>query len=476
MATKEETLATDKLNSVVDFWQRANALEEGRNVVLKMVAQNDSLQNILHTLCENAQVYNKHVKCSVLRLDQEDQTLHPIASVSLPKSYCDALNGVKIGPGVGSCGTAAFSKERVIVEDINTHPYWNQYKPLALSAGLQACWSEPIIGANGIIYGTFAIYYDRPTKPEEEDLKFIELSANLAAVVFDNNNNREELLNANKRLSQTVDERNRQLEQLNEELQHTLKHQIKIHSVNIDSEKMETTNSLVSGFSHEISTPLGNALTAIEIAEDKVKELNIEFSSGKLTKTGFVEKISRLNDVVTLNKSSIKRTIDLLSRFKEVNTSSEHEKVSAFNMFEFFDELRNGVNTSLGEHKLAIDCMAFQFSCAKFALFQVLVNLVENSVIHGFKNMNEGIIHINVVDNDDEVLINYQDNGVGIENTEASKIFEPFYSSNRKEQSVGLGLNIVNNLVNQTLQGELSIVKSPVGLRYEIIIPKMTAT
>ena len=86
--------------------------------------------------------------------------------------------------------------------------------------------------------------------------------------------------------------------------------------------------------------------------------------------------------------------------------------------------------------------------------------------------MNKGVIYINVVNNENELLINYQDNGCGLKEVLPERIFEPFYSSNRKELSIGLGLNIVTNLVNQTLQGELNFVKSPSGIRYEIIIPK----
>ena len=456
----------------LDFLRRANALEEGRNVVLKMVIQNASIESILNTLCEKAQIYNNQIKCSILRLDQEHKTLHPIASVSLPLSYNEGIEGLTIGPGAGSCGTAAYSKERVVVENINTHPYWNQFKELALTAGLQACWSEPIVGANGIIHGTFAIYYDQPTKPEPDDLKFIELSANLAAVVFDNNNNRQELIHANKSLSQTVDERNKQLKIVNVELKRALQHQKKEHSSTIDSQKMKTTNSLVSGFSHEISTPLSNALTSIEIAEDKLEELFIDFNSGSLTKNGFIDKVSRLNDVVLLNKKSIRRTIDLLSRFKEVNTSSENEKPLTFNLLTFFDELKKSTCTIMGEHTLSTDCQGEFFCCAKFALFQVFMNLIENSIIHGFKNMNKGVIYINVVNNENELLINYQDNGCGLKEVLPERIFEPFYSSNRKELSIGLGLNIVTNLVSQTLKGKFNFVKSPSGIRYEIIIPK----
>ena len=141
------------LTKDIEFWQKSKILEEGRNDVLRMVARNEDLQLILNTLCQKAQVYNPEMLCSILRLDNNAKTLHPIASVSLPESYCQALDGVPIGAGVGSCGTAAFIEKRVVVEDINTHPYWAQYKPLALGAGLQACWSEPIIGADGVVCG-----------------------------------------------------------------------------------------------------------------------------------------------------------------------------------------------------------------------------------------------------------------------------------------------------------------------------------
>ncbi len=127
---------------------------------------------------------NPNMMCSVLLLNEEQSTLHPIASASLPEDYCAALDGVTIGLGVGSCGTAAFQKQRVVVEDINTHPYWAQYKALALGAGLQACWSEPIIGSKGKVFGTFAMYYAQPRSPIEGDIRFIETSANLAAEYF----------------------------------------------------------------------------------------------------------------------------------------------------------------------------------------------------------------------------------------------------------------------------------------------------
>jgi signal transduction histidine kinase len=388
---KDIELSVDREN----FWQLSSLLEEGRNQVLRMVARNEQLSEILNTLCQKAQIYNADMLCSILRLDNEAGTLHPIASVSLPKFYCDALEGVHIGAGIGSCGTAAFLKERVIVEDINTHPYWSLYKELALSAGVQACWSEPIIGADGIVFGTFAMYYREPKKPSDEDIKFIELSANLAAVVFDNNANREKLLTANFQLNQTVDERNKELEIVNLSLEKALSQQSKHHDLNLHSEKMNTTNSLLCGFSHELNTPIGNALIAISAAEEKLEILQTTFNSKQLTRSHFVNKISELSQAIEINKANLEKTINLLNRFREVNTSNSLEATSVFEFKTMFTEFHSGLFSLLGPHTLNFECNVDKISCSKLNLCQVLFHLIDNSVEHGFVEKVAGLISIN---------------------------------------------------------------------------------
>ena len=467
ITTKKLAQQQDEIN----YWQLANTLEAGRNQVLRMVASNENLQTILQTLCEKAQLYNPNMLCSVLRLEHAQQTLHPIASVSLPQFYCDALVGTPIGAGVGSCGTAAFSKKRVIVEDINTHPYWTQFKDLALKANLQACWSEPIIGANGFVFGTFAMYYREPSTPSDEDLKFIELSGNLAAVVFENHTNRQKLLDANHLLNQTVDERNQQLEKANSTLETTLQQQQANHFLNLNTEKMLTTNNLISGFSHEISTPLGSALTTITTAEDKLALLNQEFISGKLTRKHFTKQINQLVAMVGINKQSLLKTIDLLARFKEINSSANTEVVSTFALTHFLIELKRCVANVLGKHNFDFECENIELRCAKVTLWQILFNLIENSVLHGFVDIDKGSIHLNISTNDGEVIINYQDNGCGIKEEEQDKIFEPFYTSKRNNKNIGLGLNVVSNFVINILLGNIKLLPSPVGIRYGIRFP-----
>ncbi len=112
---------------------------------------------------------------SVLLLDDEGQHLRHCAAPSLPEDYCRAIDGVAIGPAVGSCGTAAWRRRQVIVEDIAHDPLWEDYKHVALPAGLRACWSTPIFGVGGRLLGTFAMYYPLPSAPTASDRALIDV-------------------------------------------------------------------------------------------------------------------------------------------------------------------------------------------------------------------------------------------------------------------------------------------------------------
>lgn len=111
-------------------------------------------------------------------------------------------------------------------------------------------------------------------------------------------------------------------------------------------------------------------------------------------------------------------------------------------------------------------------SCEK-AFWQIFTNLIDNSITHGFKEMESGLIHINITKEQGNIVINYQDNGKGINPKNRDKIFIPFYSSSRSKKHIGLGLNIVNNLVTNTLHGKIRLIESPIGLRFELIIPDL---
>jgi len=172
---------------------RSERRNHAHDVMLEMVAKGKPLNEILNAIVQAIEAEDSTSLCSILLLDKEGKHLLSGAAPSLPDFYNDAIDGVEIGMGVGSCGTAAYLGERVVVEDIMNHAYWQPYAPLAAQASLGACWSEPIIASNGHVLGTFAIYHRKPTKPEASDIERIKFAANLAAIAIENRNVRTEL-------------------------------------------------------------------------------------------------------------------------------------------------------------------------------------------------------------------------------------------------------------------------------------------
>ena len=165
--------------------KQAEQYERFRSHTLEMLASSEPLSAVLESIVRGVEQLNPTMLCSILQLDLEGRHLCKGVAPSLPDFYNTALGGIEIGVGVGSCGTAAFTGERVIVADIATHPYWTAYKDLAASAGVGACWSQPIRGASGKVLGTFAIYHRAPHTPALADIALIEQTARLTSIAIE---------------------------------------------------------------------------------------------------------------------------------------------------------------------------------------------------------------------------------------------------------------------------------------------------
>jgi diguanylate cyclase (GGDEF)-like protein/PAS domain S-box-containing protein len=162
--------------------KQAGQYEKFRSYTLELLAGDNSLAYILEAIVRGVEQLKPKMQCSILLLDDEGKHLIQGAAPSLPDFYNAAINGIEIGIGVGSCGTAAFTGELVIVEDITTHPFWTPYKELAAKAGLGACWSQPILSSSGAVLGTFSIYHNKANKPKNSDIELIQQSARLASL------------------------------------------------------------------------------------------------------------------------------------------------------------------------------------------------------------------------------------------------------------------------------------------------------
>ena len=142
-----------------------------QNTILEMIATGKSLDVTAEKLCREIELLLPDVACSVLRVERNGQ-LYPLAAPSLPEIFSELVEGVMIGPNVGSCGSAAYLGEPVAVTDIATDPRWTLFKEHILPAGFKACWSVPICNAEGEVCGTFALYFkqNRTQDPLEQEL------------------------------------------------------------------------------------------------------------------------------------------------------------------------------------------------------------------------------------------------------------------------------------------------------------------
>src|SRR5436190_14196637 len=164
--------------------KRREALLAGENRILEMLARGDSLADILDLLCLLVEEQSTGVLASILLMDANGKQLRHGGAPNLPKAYTEAIDGAFIGASVGSCGTAAYRAEQVIVSDIATDPLWADFRDLALAHSLRACWSTPIFSSEGKVIGTFAMYYREPRSPSPREQDTIKHITHLAGIAI----------------------------------------------------------------------------------------------------------------------------------------------------------------------------------------------------------------------------------------------------------------------------------------------------
>jgi len=155
-----------------------------QTAVLEAVARGETLASIGDEICRGVEASSEGIVCSILQVD-ENGALRPLSAPSLPDYYCRAIDGILAGPAAGSCGTAAYRKEPVLVTDIETDPLWHSYKSLPLDLGLRACWSSPICDKNGVVVSTFAFYYRCARGPTAFEASMVETCVHLCALAIE---------------------------------------------------------------------------------------------------------------------------------------------------------------------------------------------------------------------------------------------------------------------------------------------------
>ena len=179
----------------IDDWKRAESLLTAERRTLEMIAGEVCLTDVLENLCREIDAQSPDVMSSVMLMDPDGKRLWPIAGQRLPKEWISAITPLPIGPRMGSCGTAAFRKQRIVNPDIASDPLWSgspaeEYREIALRSGLRAAWSQPVISKSDELLGTFAMYYGAPRSPSAADLQLIEGAGHIALIATETERSR----------------------------------------------------------------------------------------------------------------------------------------------------------------------------------------------------------------------------------------------------------------------------------------------
>ena len=244
----------------------------------------------------------------------------------------------------------------------------------------------------------------------------------------------------------------------------------------IESEKMAALGKLVAGVAHEINTPIGVSLTSISYSIELHEQLTKLFSENKIKRSDLENFLSKSQQGLEISANNLHRATQLVNTFKTVASDQHIEEVQPFSMAEYLSNTVTSLKPKTKEKNVTMrwKCPAdILLKGYPGVLWQVLSNLVMNSLIHAFDKADSGGISIEVEDMGDSIQLTYADDGCGMDEEVCSSIFLPFFTTKRHSGGTGLGMHIVYNLVVQKLSGNIRCSSSPgCGTEFIICFPK----
>jgi DNA-binding LacI/PurR family transcriptional regulator/signal transduction histidine kinase len=233
----------------------------------------------------------------------------------------------------------------------------------------------------------------------------------------------------------------------------------------IYSEKMAALGGLVAGVAHEVNTPVGVSVTAASYLNEKNNEIIKLFETGRLKKGDLEKHLETTLETIEILTINLDRASKLVNSFDQIAASQSIVEKRQILIKEYINEVLLSLNPKikLTRHRIIVNCDdELEIYTSPGGLSQVITNLIINSLIHGFEDLEEGAIEISVKKEVDEVIIEYSDNGKGIDENDIKKIYEPFFTTRRGKGGTGLGLNLVYNIVANEYKGSIKC-KSTLG-------------
>lgn len=284
-----------------------------------------------------------------------------------------------------------------------------------------------------------------------------------------------ELKQLNDELEERIEERTLHLKRTNELLQDTVVRLESAQNQLIESRKMVAIGSLVKGICHKINTPLGNSLTISTYIRDLVLNLSVKASESELTEQDFMEFLEKMEKAIKSNVSQVKTSIGIIEDLKMISESQIEHKKRSFNLNGYLDTMLTSKIKEYQKKNIEIKLSCdeeLEVQSFPGLIFQVITLLLVNSEVHGFEEDAGGEINVVVYEENNDIVIEYSDDGKGMEHDVLKKIYDPFFTTKMGRFS-GLGLYTVYTIVTQKLHGSIHCDSVPdEGVTFTIRIPK----
>ena len=240
---------------------------------------------------------------------------------------------------------------------------------------------------------------------------------------------------------------------------------------------MSSLGQLSAEVSHEVNTPLGISITSISYLADITAKLKQDVSANKISKRTIDTFTDNAQCSIELLSSNLQRAAELMTSFKQVAVDQMNDKIRVIHIAKYIDEIIHSIQPKLKktQHKIMVNCDSdIEIYTHPGAIAQIIINLIINSITHGFENIKHGLINIEVSLAQKRLVIIYKDNGVGLDEEALKQIFTPFYTTQADKGGTGLGAHIIKNLVINTLNGSIDVHSQlGKGLHYRITLPDM---
>ena len=397
------------MSADIEDRKMAEALLAGEKQLLEMITRGDRLALILDALCRLVEERSRDALCSILLMSPDGTSLHHGAAPSLPGAYVSAIDGARIGPRAGSCGTAAYRAQPVVVSDIATDPLWADYRALALAHSLRACWSTPMLSSEGRVLGTLAVYYREPRPPRPHERDIVERITHLAAVTVERKQAEDAL------------------------------HQAQVELARVT--RVTTLGELTASIAHEVNQPLAAIVADASACLKWLAADPPDLDSVREALAAVVKDGERAADVIG-------RIRALLSRSRVAHEPCDLAAIVQDVLPLVAPEMsRQGISLETG---LAPELPRVLGD--RIQLQQVLLNLLVNATEAMRETPPERrhvVVRSTTEHRDDGAwaVLTVEDAGVGFREQDETRLFEAFYTT--KPSGLGMGLSISRSIIER---------------------------